>query len=461
MKSSIYTIPIEMPENGILLLYNTRSGALLEFPLLRKGSIEEVMENPPEGQVDPEKETNPLIRQLTKSGFLIPDELDELTYMESRYKQSRENRGHLSLTIAPTVNCNFRCVYCYQMHPNKKMSQEVQDALVERVRLAAAEKRNISVTWFGGEPLLALEIVESLSKRFMEITEEQKVGYSAWMITNGYLLSRQVAEKLKEIRINRVQVTLDGPPDVHDSRRFHVGGKPTFDTIVKNFKEVCDFINISLRINCDRTNSHRVLEVLDTLEATGLKGRLNPYLANVRPYTEVCADIVDTCMKDAEFSLFETEIYLEMFKKGWGVSVMPQPQASVCIADKSNGMVIDPEGRIYRCWNDMTRPKEAVEHLLTVATAEMDRNRAKWTNWTPFILSACRKCKMLPLCIGGCLFDAMKTPNPTHGSCTYWKYNLKEIMLLNYHQIEMREFQKVLKEGLKTCNTDVTESVTA
>lgn len=461
MKSSTYTIPIEMPENGILLLYNTRSGALLEFPLSRKGSIEEVLENPPEGQVDHEKETNPLIRQLTKSGFIIPDELDELTYMESRYKQSRENRGHLSLTIAPTVNCNFRCVYCYQMHPNKKMSQEVQDALVERVRQATEEKRNISVTWFGGEPLLALDIVEALSRRFMEITEEQKVSYSAWMITNGYLLSRKVAEKLKEIRINKVQVTLDGPKDVHDRRRFLEGGKPTFDTIMQNFKEVYDLLDISLRINCDRTNSHRVLELLDTLESAGLKGRVNPYLAHVRPYTEICADISDTCMKDDEFSLFETEIYLAMYKKGWGVSIMPQPRASVCIADKSNGSVVDPEGRIYRCWNDMTRPKEVVDHLKLTPTEEMAKNKAKWDSLTPFTLSGCRTCKMLPLCMGGCPFDALKNRNPIHGDCTYWKYNLKELMLLNYHQIEMGKFQETLKEAFKTCNTAVTESVTA
>ncbi len=460
MKSSTYTIPIELPNNGILLLYNTRSGALLEFPMSLKEKVNEILSNPPSGKVDTENGTDPLIKQLWKSGFLIPDELDELAYMEARYKRSRKNEGQFSLTIAPTVNCNFRCVYCYQEHPNKKMSQEVQDALVERVRQAAEEKRNISVAWFGGEPLLALDVIESLSRRFLAITEESHVNYSAYMITNGYLLTRPFAERLKVLRIHKVQITLDGPAEVHDTRRFCVGGKPTFETIVRNLRDVCDLLSVLIRINCDRTNRHRILELLDFLEAVGLKRRVNPYFAHVDAYTEVCADVADTCMTSLEFSLFEMETYLAIYQKGWGMPIRPQPRTSVCVADKANGSVVDPEGRIYRCWNDMTRPREVVEHLRLTPTEEMAKNRAKWTNWTPFVLAECRQCTMLPLCLGGCPFNAMKQTGPMHGHCTVWKDNLKELMLLNYLQIEQQEFHKALEETLKTLNPTV-ESVTA
>lgn len=460
MKPSAYTIPMELPKNGVLLLYNTRSGALVEFPLARREALEAVFARPPSGRVDPEGEPDPLLRQLWKSGFLIPDDLDELAYMEAQYKRSRENRGQLSLTIAPTVNCNFRCTYCYQEHPNKKMSQEVQDALVDRVRQAATEKRNISITWFGGEPLLALDIVESLSRRFFALTEEYKVGYSAWMVTNSFLLTRPTAQKLKDLRIHKVQITLDGPPEVHDARRVRVGGKPTFQTIVQNLKAVCDLLEVSLRLNCDRTNQHRMLDLLDILEAAGLKRRVNPYLAHVDAYTEVCADILDTCMNSQEYSLFEAATYLAIYQKGWGMPIRPQPRQSVCIADKANGSVIDPEGRIYRCWNDMTRPKEVVEHLRLTPTEEMARNKAKWTNWTPFVLAECRQCKMLPLCLGGCPFNAMKQGSPTHGHCTTWKDNLKELMLLNYLQIEQQEFRQALEEALKA-HVSAAETVAA
>jgi uncharacterized protein len=450
MKASVYTIPIELAANGVLLLYNTRSGALLEFPLARRAVLERLLAEPPSGPAGPETLADPAVRQLWKSGFLIPDERDELAQLEAQYRHERESRANLSLTIAPTINCNFRCTYCYQEHPNKKMGQEVQDALVERVRKAAAGGRSISVTWFGGEPLLALDVVEALSQRFIELTRSASVGYAAWMITNGSLLTRPVAERLTAVGVRRVQVTLDGPPEVHDARRFKVGQKPTFATIVGNLRAVCDLLEVSLRINCDRTNGDRVMELLDVLEVEGLKGRVNPYLAHVEPYTEVCADVAMTCMTSPEYSLFEARTYLEMYRRGWGVSVRPQPRTSVCIADKVDGSVVDPEGRIYKCWNDMTRPKEVVDHLKLIPTLGMAKNRAKWDEWTPFKLPECRECKMLPVCLGGCLFEAMKTPNPTHGDCTHWKWNLKELIALNYLQIEQIEFRKALESALRT-----------
>jgi uncharacterized protein len=389
------------------------------------------------------------VQTLWKHGFLIRDDLDELVLLETQYKVARESRDHLSLTIAPTINCNFRCTYCYQEHPNKKMGPEVQDRLVERARQAAARRRGISVTWFGGEPLLALDVVEALSRRFLEITEANRVGYDAFMITNGSLLTRPVAERLNAVRVRKVQVTLDGPPDVHDARRFKVGQKPTFDTIVGNLRAVCDLLEISLRINCDKTNRHRVLELLDILEAAGLKRRVNPYLAKVDAYTEVCADVAETCMVTPEFSRFEAETYLAVYQRGWGMPIRPQPRSSVCIADKADGSVVDPEGRIYRCWNDMTRPKEIVDHLKLIPTIEMKKNQAKWDDWTPFTLPECRECRMLPHCLGGCLFNAMKQPNPTRGNCGSWKYNLRELIALNYLQIEQQAFRKALEEALK------------
>ena len=450
MKPSTYTIPIELETSGVLLLYNTRSGALLEFPMSRRPAVDAVLARPPTGALAPGGEADPLLAQLSNHGFLIPDELDELAHLEAQYKRARESRGQFSLTIAPTVNCNFRCTYCYQEHPNTKMSVPVQDALVERVRKEAGEGKQISVTWFGGEPLLALEVIESLTRRFLEVAAAARVEYSAWMITNASLLTRSVAVTLKELRVNKVQVTLDGPPEVHDARRFKVGQKPTFDTIVGNLRDVCDLLEISLRINCDATNGHHVLELLDILEAEGLKGRVNPYLAHVQAYTEVCADVATTCMSGPEFSRFEAETYLEIYRRGWGVSVRPQPRTSVCIADKANGSVVDPTGRIYKCWNDMTRPKEAVDHLQLIPTIEMKKNRQKWDAWTPFTLPECRSCKMLPVCLGGCAFDAMKVPNPTHGDCTHWKWNIKEVLALNYLQGEQQDFQRALEQALMT-----------
>ncbi len=73
--------------------------------------------------------------------------------------------GGVGLTICTTMGCNFDCPYCFENHKAGKMSAEVQDdvvALAERM-LDAAQRKALSVTWFGGEPLLAPDVIEALS----------------------------------------------------------------------------------------------------------------------------------------------------------------------------------------------------------------------------------------------------------------------------------------------------------
>jgi uncharacterized protein len=442
MKASAYTVPVELADAGVLLLYNTRTGALLEFPLTQRADVDAALAAPREGDA--------LAGELTRLGFLVDDDTDELALLEAAYRAARDDRTRLALTIAPTVNCNFRCTYCYQEHPETKMAAAVQDALVERVRAGVAEGRDVQVTWFGGEPLLALDVVELLSRRFIALADAAGVRYAAGMITNGSLLTRDVAERLRVLRIDGVQVTLDGPADVHDGRRFKVGGKPTFETIVENLQVIADLLDVALRINCDQENRDRVLELLDELEARGLRGRVRPYVAAVGDYTEVCADVAGTCMSSAEFSAFEAETMLAMHRRGWGVPRRPEPIDSVCIADKASGAVVDPTGRVYKCWNDLTRPREAVGHLQLIPTIEMKKKAETWERWSPFRLPECRACVMLPVCMGGCAFEAMKVPNPTHGDCTHWKHSLPEVLALQYLEIERARFDEALAAALES-----------
>ncbi len=72
------------------------------------------------------------------------------------------------------------------------MSKKVQDdviALAERL-LDTSGAGSIDVTWFGGEPFLAPDIIESLSERLIRVAEKHQAAYHADIITNGYLLTQ-------------------------------------------------------------------------------------------------------------------------------------------------------------------------------------------------------------------------------------------------------------------------------
>jgi uncharacterized protein len=137
-----------------------------------------------------------LRRLLREKGFIIDAEVDERAVLRAKHIRAREGGGALSLTIAPTLACNFRCTYCYQTRPARTMNKEVEEAVRELVRARLREGQSLFVTWFGGEPLLAMDTVERLSMAFIKICRQKKARYSASIVTNGFLLDADTARRL-------------------------------------------------------------------------------------------------------------------------------------------------------------------------------------------------------------------------------------------------------------------------
>src|SRR5271165_1102290 len=117
--------------------------------------------------------------------------------------------------------CNLDCFYCFESNRYAgRMSAAVQSNIVRLVRryFESGTKR-LDVTWYGGEPLLAVSVVESLSKRFLALCGEFGSEYSAQIVTNGTLLTHETARQLASWNVKRAQITLDGVPQLHDTRR--------------------------------------------------------------------------------------------------------------------------------------------------------------------------------------------------------------------------------------------------
>ncbi len=72
------------------------------------------------------------------------------------------------------------------------MTVEVEDRIVEFAR-SHVESQQILVTWFGGEPLLRMKTIRSLTAKLISLGKPYRAG----IITNGYLLTEDVAHSLK------------------------------------------------------------------------------------------------------------------------------------------------------------------------------------------------------------------------------------------------------------------------
>ena len=108
-----------------------------------------------------------LAENMSYGGYVIPDGFDERRALQLRSWANKFSSQGLGLTIAPTLACNFACPYCYEHARPELMSQQVQDAIVALVERHVARRNDIQVTWYGGEPLVALSIIESLSERLI------------------------------------------------------------------------------------------------------------------------------------------------------------------------------------------------------------------------------------------------------------------------------------------------------
>ena len=170
------------------------------------------------------------VDELRKGGFVVDDTVDELRIVKFTYNSDKYDSSLVRLIIAPTLACNFACSYCFEQseksqsrksEQNVFMPDDVKQDLLSYIEKIAKMGKDIFITWYGGEPLLAKEVIFELSKRIIFITEENKVEYSAGMVTNGYLLSDDTGtvKNLKKNRIKFIHVTLDGPHEVHDSRQ--------------------------------------------------------------------------------------------------------------------------------------------------------------------------------------------------------------------------------------------------
>src|SRR5205085_660783 len=123
-------------------------------------------------------------------------------------------------------------------------------------------------------PLLGKENLLSLSDQFIQRCTDAGVQYDAGIVTNGYLLDEKLCKQLKERKVNDAQITLDGPPEIHDKMRPLIDGGSSFWRIVKNLHHAIKYLHIRIRVNIDRKNFDRVEDLFKILENEGLASKL-------------------------------------------------------------------------------------------------------------------------------------------------------------------------------------------
>jgi len=370
--------------------------------------------------------------RLYETGLLIDPGIDEVSAIRMAFQVATASRYSPHLTIAPTMDCNFGCAYCFESHTRGGMPGPVQDGLVSFVEDLlgdAGADPQLSVTWFGGEPLMAMDVIEALTERFRAMVESGRArAYSADIITNGFGLSASVRERLRRVGIHQIQITIDGPAAMHDARRnLKASGAGTYARIIANIRHAVEHFRVVVRVNVDRTNADTVKDLLTDVD----RARLLPAVL-VDP-ARVEAFSVDgrsaALLTAAEFTVWRSQLRAWASERGWHLSLPPAnpSMTGVCQVDSLNSFVVDPRGQLYKCWAELGTTAPPVGQLTDPSTWPRHRVGAL-AQRDPFDDPGCVTCLLLPMCLGGC--PKTREVGRATGSpeCPPFRHNITELV---------------------------------
>ena len=345
-------------------------------------------------------------KYLLEKGFAVEDGIDEIGLLRYRANKIKDSKEEMEFVIAPTLACNLKCTYCFETPRIGFMSEETQKNVLLFIfnKANTDENKRIHIIWFGGEPLLYPEIVINMNQKIYEFCKQNGKELRSDIITNGYLLNKELLERLKAAHINHFQITMDGVKKIHDSRRMLCNGCGTYDVIYNNLKLFKDFdIPVSLRINVDKNNisSFNKLEQ-EIFNLNNPKIECSPALVEVSS-KHLDDDVSNDCFTDDNgMGYYYTNEYIKKYYNTHRISDYSL-RLFFCEAEHHHSFAIDELGNVYKCWNSLGVDKDI---LCTVTDEEYNPSiLSTFFSRDPFTEGDCKDCPYIPICAGGCLMQ--------------------------------------------------------
>jgi len=384
------------------------------------------------------------ISKLEKYKILVSKDEDEFETICKENLASKISSDILSFTVQPTSNCQFGCHYCGQEHSPHTMDERVENFCLYRVRAAILRNnkyKRLAITWYGGEPLLGIKALKKLSTKLMELCNEIGLMYRADMVTNGYLLRKEVFLELLTVHhVKDYQITLDGVAKTHDNRRVLKANRgKTFDLIYSNIKQIVCLpeytkynAHISIRINIDKTNFHEVNELLHKLIEDNIANKVYVSFAPIEDWGG--NDAGKASFSHAEFSELHMQWIKYCIEHNIRVAkLIPSRNFGTCMIETKDGEVFDAYGHTYPCWEFPYSAYKGAEHMISSLDNPDTLKNEKVTllDFSKKMSSGeyeCSDCVFFPLCGGGCPLALYEGRN----ACPTYKFDIGQRLLLDY-----------------------------
>ena len=353
------------------------------------------------------------IKQLLDMGFLCREKNSQLKELERIRKEIVEaDHGITAITIAPTMECNARCYYCFENGARKgTMTEDTAKQVVDFLAKYCTSKE-LYVSWFGGEPLMAPDIIDQITEGLIS----SNINVESTITTNGILIDKNMIFKMKKWNVQRVQITLDGLEEKYNVIKNYIYSfENPFERIMQNIEMLMDNdINVHLRVNYKSTDERTVIETMNYLHLRfGSYDKLYLYgapldLPKIKGYSEFDQKEGETFLKVLHMSLDngyendELNFRALRVSEDYNVALgefMLAPFPAACYMVNRYRFVIDDQGILYKCQKHLGQPDFSCGD---VRNGFIENNIFHYYSTEKLHDSSCEHCFMLPICQGGC-----------------------------------------------------------
>ena len=410
---SAYTIPFKIEEDQYLLV-NLLTGAvtLVDHQIIRL-----LQDGPPDIPGVSSSIMEALKEDRHYTSLSPAEEAKEISHLYEKYVQT--HRRMYTHMVMPTYDCNLNCTYCSlkDLRHHKDISHTVIDddhidALLTAVTRIDGDHTG-QVVLSGGEPLLVEN--DSVVEKILHKFSQRKYGVT--VATNG-LSVHDFVDILKKYAA-ALEIPLDGPKEVHDSRRVKKDGTGTFDEVVTGIDESLDAgITVFLRVNLDESTLQEFPQMMDFFRKKGWHDnprlflhlspvfqnpckRNEPFTLRKRFYHDFIFHMVQHPDTAPFFHIEGIDMIGNVFLKG----ELGPPRFWYCEAN-SGVLIYGPSGDIYACYGHVGDESTKIGHYYP----ELSWNESYdfWKQRLVFTIPACKTCQYALLCGGGCGFEALQ-----------------------------------------------------
>ena len=344
-------------------------------------------------------------------------------FSEDTYKELvLPNEGDLSPVKAMCLHiahdCNLRCKYCFAddgayLGERLLMSVEVAKSAIDFLVKNSANRRNLEIDFFGGEPLMNFEVVKAAVEYAREQEEKFDKCFRFTLTTNGVLLNDENMKYINE-NMHNVVLSLDGRKEVNDKVRQNVGGAGSYHVVVDKLLKMAESReqdNYYIRGTYTAYNLDFAKDVLHLADLGFVQTSIEPVVTGddkdyalrvehlpqlFEEYEKLAKVYAERMRTEKEFRFFHFMIDLEQ---------------GPCVIKRLSGcgagceyVAVTPEGDIYPCHQFVGMPEYKLGDVL--AGIQNDEIRRELNGCNVYTKDACKECFAKFYCGGGCIANA-------------------------------------------------------